>query len=99
MYAGHINFNDEVTAAMRMCDGVLLVVDAVEGVMVSTEKAIRQAMQENLPICLLLSKVQCTACYLLLWQAQQSCCGNVHASLPSPVHESNCGRASLYSIA
>lgn len=42
---------------MRMCDGVLLVVDVVEGVMVSTEKAVRQAMQENLPICLLISKV------------------------------------------
>ena len=55
--AGHINFNDEVSAAMRMCDGVLLVVDVVEGVMVSTEKAVRQAMQENLPICLLISKV------------------------------------------
>ncbi|KAK9862918.1 hypothetical protein WJX84_004503, partial [Apatococcus fuscideae] len=54
---GHINFNDEVSAAMRMCDGVLLVVDVVEGVMVSTEKAVRQAMQENLPICLLISKM------------------------------------------
>ena len=36
--AGHINFNDEVTAAMRLADGVLLVVDAVEGVMLVTEK-------------------------------------------------------------
>lgn len=41
-HAGHINFNDEVTAAMRLADGVLLVVDAVEGVMLATEKALKQ---------------------------------------------------------
>ena len=40
--AGHINFNDEVTAAMRLADGVLLVVDAVEGVMLVTEKVGRR---------------------------------------------------------
>lgn len=54
---GHINFNDEVTAAMRLADGVLLVVDAVEGVMLVTEKAIQQACQEGLPISLMISKV------------------------------------------
>mmetsp|Transcript_14693 Transcript_14693/g.41340 ORF Transcript_14693/g.41340 Transcript_14693/m.41340 type:complete len:992 (-) Transcript_14693:61-3036(-) len=54
---GHVNFNDEVTAAMRLADGVLLVVDAVEGVMVVTERAIKQAVAEGLPICLLFSKV------------------------------------------
>jgi U5 small nuclear ribonucleoprotein component len=72
---GHVNFNDEVTAAMRLADGVMLVVDAVEGVMVVTERAIKQAVQENLPICLMISKVShpvttttkalCTLCNLL----------------------------------
>lgn len=57
LLAGHVNFNDEVTAAMRLADGVLLVVDAVEGVMLVTEKAIKQACQEALPICLLITKV------------------------------------------
>lgn len=55
---GHVNFNDEVTAALRLCDGVLLVVDAVEGVMVVTDRVIKQAVAEGLPICLLVSKVR-----------------------------------------
>eukprot|EP00884_Botryococcus_braunii_P000125 jgi/Botrbrau1/10112/Bobra.20_2s0019.1 len=54
---GHINFNDEVSAAMRLADGALLVVDAAEGIMLVTEKAIQQALQNGLPICLVFSKV------------------------------------------
>jgi U5 small nuclear ribonucleoprotein component len=29
---GHVNFVDEVASAMRLCDGIILVVDVVEGV-------------------------------------------------------------------
>ncbi|GBF96527.1 116 kDa U5 small nuclear ribonucleoprotein component-like, partial [Raphidocelis subcapitata] len=54
---GHANFNDEVTAAMRLADGVLLVVDALEGVMAVTERAVRQAVAEGLAVTLLISKV------------------------------------------
>mmetsp|Transcript_826 Transcript_826/g.1239 ORF Transcript_826/g.1239 Transcript_826/m.1239 type:complete len:995 (+) Transcript_826:135-3119(+) len=54
---GHVNFNDEVTAAMRLCDGVLLCVDAAEGVMLVTERAIKQAVSEGLPIVLMITKV------------------------------------------
>lgn len=56
--AGHINFNDEVSAAMRLADGVLLVVDAAEGTMVVTEKVVKQALAEGLPITLLLTKAR-----------------------------------------
>lgn len=56
-FAGHINFNDEVTAGLRLADGVLLCVDVVEGVMLVTDKVLKQAAAEGLPICLVLTKV------------------------------------------
>jgi predicted membrane GTPase involved in stress response len=42
---------------MRLADGVLLVVDALEGVMAVTERAVRQAVAEGLAVTLLISKV------------------------------------------
>ncbi len=42
---GHVNFSDEVTAAMRLADGVCVFIDAAEGVMLNTERVIKQAVQ------------------------------------------------------
>jgi translation elongation factor EF-G len=42
---GHVNFSDEVTAALRLCDGIVLFVDAVEGVMLNTERILKHAVQ------------------------------------------------------
>lgn len=54
---GHVNFVDEAAAAMRLVDGVVIVVDVVEGVMVNTETVIRHALQEGLAMTLVLNKM------------------------------------------
>lgn len=38
---GHVNFSDEMCCALRISDGIVLVVDAVEGVMLGTERTIK----------------------------------------------------------
>jgi len=54
---GHLDFSDEISAGMRGSDGVVLVVDAVEGVMAQTERIIKLALIERLPLVLVLNKV------------------------------------------
>ncbi|KAI5389710.1 hypothetical protein KIW84_075127 [Lathyrus oleraceus] len=55
---GHVNFSDEMTAALRLANGAVLVVDVGgEGVMINTGRAIRSAIQERLPIVVVMNKV------------------------------------------
>jgi U5 small nuclear ribonucleoprotein component len=54
---GHVNFADEVAASLRLADGVVLVVDVVEGVQVQTELIIKHAVLEDLPIVLVVNKM------------------------------------------
>ncbi|RZC43295.1 GTP EFTU domain containing protein [Asbolus verrucosus] len=54
---GHIDFSSEVGAALRVCDGALIVVDLVEGVCVQTREAIKQAFTENCKMILILNKI------------------------------------------
>ncbi len=54
---GHVDFGGDVTRAMRAIDGVILVDDAVEGVMPQTETVIRQAMKERVKPVLFINKV------------------------------------------
>jgi U5 small nuclear ribonucleoprotein component len=54
---GHVNFSDEVAAAFRLSDGCVLFVDAAEGVMMCTERLIKHAILEKLPITLCINKI------------------------------------------
>ncbi|KAI8063798.1 P-loop containing nucleoside triphosphate hydrolase protein [Gongronella butleri] len=54
---GHTDFIDEIVAALRLADGAVLLVDAVEGVMVNTERIIRLCIQEGIPLTLVINKV------------------------------------------
>lgn len=54
---GHVNFVDEVAASVRLADGVVLVVDVVEGVQANTEQIIKHAVLEDMPLTLVVNKM------------------------------------------
>ena len=54
---GHIDFGSHVIRAMRAVDGVVLVVDPVEGIMPQTETVLRQALKEKAKPVLFVNKV------------------------------------------
>lgn len=46
-----------MVAATRLADGVVIVVDVVEGVMVNTEQVIKHCVREGLTMTLVVNKV------------------------------------------
>ena len=54
---GHIDFIDEVTASLRISDGLVLCVDVIEGLRTTTKKIITHALRECIPMVLVLNKI------------------------------------------
>jgi ribosome assembly protein 1 len=54
---GHIDFSSEVSNAVRVSDGALVLIDALEGVQTQTHTVLRQARQERLRCVLVINKI------------------------------------------
>src|SRR4051794_26568337 len=54
---GHADFGGEVERGLKMVDGVLLLVDASEGPLPQTRFVLRKALEDKLPVILVVNKV------------------------------------------
>lgn len=54
---GHVDFSNEVSSALRLSDGGLVLVDVNEGMSAQTHTVITQAWAEKIKMCLVLNKI------------------------------------------
>ena len=54
---GHNSLSGEITASLRVADGCVICVDVIEGVMLNTERCIRHAVAQGVPIIVAFTKM------------------------------------------
>lgn len=54
---GHIDFSSDVSAATRICDGALIVIDVLEGLCTQTHAVLHKALKERMKPCIVLNKL------------------------------------------
>merc|ERR1739844_707140 len=86
---GHVDFSSEVTAALRVTDGALVVVDYVEGVCVQTETVLRQALAEKIKPVMMINKIDRGILELqvdgeTMYQTFQRVIENAHVIISTP---------------
>ncbi|MHA2249700.1 MAG: GTP-binding protein [Candidatus Kariarchaeaceae archaeon] len=54
---GHVDFSGKVAESLRLVDGGLIIVDAVEGIMAQTKTVLRQAIKEKIVLVLFINKI------------------------------------------
>ncbi|KAL0490736.1 elongation factor 2 [Acrasis kona] len=78
---GHVDFSSEVTAALRVTDGAMVVVDSVEGCRSQTETVLRQALQERIKPVLMVNKLD--RCITELQFTPEECYKNLERIIES----------------
>src|SRR5213596_2032990 len=98
---GHSDFGGEVERALKMVDGVLLLVDAGEGPLPQTRFVLRKTLEAGLPVILVINKVDradariaevVDACYELFLDLDAS---EEQIEFPIVYASARAGRASL----
>lgn len=54
---GHVDFIGEVASSLRLADGAVILVDAVEGLMINTERVIKMLIESRTPFFLVVNKI------------------------------------------